>query len=91
MLDSVLGFFGVGADVDLDLMRNGQTLADLTQRMVPALDPVLESEAPDLVLTQGDTTTVFITALCCFYRGVPVAHLEAGLRTGRRRSPFPRR
>lgn len=89
LLDQVLTFFGVSVDVDLDLMRGDQSLADLTSRMLPAVDRVLEAERPDVVLAQGDTTTVMVTGLACFYRGVPFAHVEAGLRTGRREAPFP--
>jgi UDP-N-acetylglucosamine 2-epimerase (non-hydrolysing) len=89
MLDQIHAFFGVRPDRDLDLMRPGQTLADLTARMVAAFDPVLAEEAPALVLAQGDTTTVMVAALCCFYRHVPFAHVEAGLRTGDLRQPFP--
>jgi UDP-N-acetylglucosamine 2-epimerase (non-hydrolysing) len=70
-------------------MRPGQGLADLSARAIAALDPVLEDEAPDLVLAQGDTTTVLAAALCAFYRRVPFAHVEAGLRTGDLAQPFP--
>ncbi|MBK8974695.1 MAG: UDP-N-acetylglucosamine 2-epimerase (non-hydrolyzing) [Planctomycetes bacterium] len=89
LLDQILAFFELRPDLDLDLMRAGQGLAELTARMTAALDRVLSDTSPDLVLAQGDTTTVFVTALCCFYRGIPFGHVEAGLRTGRRRSPFP--
>lgn len=89
MLDPVLDFFGVEADADLDLMREGQSLAGLTGRMIPAVDGVLEREGPDLVLVQGDTTTAMATALACHYRDIPVGHVEAGLRTGDRTRPFP--
>ncbi|HLU40170.1 MAG TPA: UDP-N-acetylglucosamine 2-epimerase (non-hydrolyzing) [Planctomycetota bacterium] len=89
LLDQTLAFFGVTADVDLDLMRPGQSLADLTGRMIPAVDEVLGREAPDLVLAQGDTTTVMVTALACFYRKVAFGHVEAGLRTRRKYEPFP--
>jgi UDP-N-acetylglucosamine 2-epimerase (non-hydrolysing) len=89
LLDRTLAFFGIVADVDLDLMRPGQGLADLTARALAALDPVLAAEAPDLVLAQGDTTTVLATALAAFYRRLPFAHVEAGLRTGDLAQPFP--
>lgn len=89
MVDEVLAFFGIAADVDLDLMRDDQSLADLAGRMLPAVDRVLETERPDLVVAQGDTTTVMVTGLCCFYRRIPFAHVEAGLRTGDREAPFP--
>jgi UDP-N-acetylglucosamine 2-epimerase (non-hydrolysing) len=89
MLDQIHAFFGITPDRDLDLMRPDQTLADLTARMVAALDPVLAEENPDLVLAQGDTTTVMVTALVCFYRKIPFGHVEAGLRTGDVSNPFP--
>lgn len=89
MLDQMLGFFGIAADVDLDAMRENQTLADLMARLLPALDGTLASLKPDLVLAQGDTTTVLAVALSSFYRRIPFAHVEAGLRTGRIDLPFP--
>lgn len=89
MLDRALAFFGIAPDRDLDVMRPDQTLADLTARLVAALDPVLADERPALVLGQGDTTTVMTTALTCCYRGIPFGHVEAGLRTGDLRDPFP--
>jgi UDP-N-acetylglucosamine 2-epimerase (non-hydrolysing) len=89
LLDSILAFFEIEPDIDLDLMQPGQTLADLTARMTTALDRALAEERPDVVLGQGDTTTVFVTALASFYRDIPFGHVEAGLRTHLRRSPFP--
>lgn len=89
LLDRTLAFFGVVPDRDLDLMRPSQSLVDLTARSVAAIDPVLADERPDLVLVEGDTTTVFAAALGAFYRGIPVAHVEAGLRTSDRGNPFP--
>jgi UDP-N-acetylglucosamine 2-epimerase (non-hydrolysing) len=89
LLDQIHAFFGIHPDRDLDLMRPDQTLADLTARMVAAMDPVLADEKPALVLAQGDTTTVMVTALCCFYRRIPFGHVEAGLRTGDFANPFP--
>jgi len=89
MLDQIHAFFGIEPDRDLDMMRQNQTLADLTARMVAAMDPVLAEEAPDLVLAQGDTTTVMVTALASFYRKIPFGHVEAGLRTGNVHNPFP--
>ena len=89
MLDQVLGLFGIEPDVDLDLMRPNQALADLTARMLTSLDAVLEREQPAAVLAQGDTTTVLTTALACFYRRIPFGHVEAGLRTGDLGYPFP--
>lgn len=89
MLDQILGFFEIAPDRDLDLMQPDQTLADLTARMVAALDPVLAAERPDCVLAQGDTTTVMVAALGAFYRRIPFGHIEAGLRTGDKWQPFP--
>ena len=89
MLDQVLGLFAIDPDVDLDLMRPDQALADLTARMIGALDKALEQEQPDVVLAQGDTTTVLATGLACFYRRIPFGHVEAGLRTGDLANPFP--
>lgn len=89
LLDQIHAFFGITPERDLDLMRPDQSLADLTARMLAALDPVLAEERPDLVLAQGDTTTVMVTALACFYRRIPFGHVEAGLRTGDLQNPFP--
>lgn len=89
LLDQTLGFFGIRPDKDLDLMRPDQSLADLTARMLSSLDPVLAAESPDCVLAQGDTTTVMVAALASFYRRIPFAHVEAGLRTGELGRPFP--
>jgi UDP-N-acetylglucosamine 2-epimerase (non-hydrolysing) len=89
MLDSVLETFALAPDRDLDLMRPGQSLASLTAKILAALDPALEAERPDLVIVQGDTTTTVAAALAAFYRGIPVAHVEAGLRTGDMAQPFP--
>ena len=89
LLDQTLQAFAITPDDDLDVMRPGQTLAQSTSRIMAALDPVLMKEAPDLVMVQGDTTTTFCGALGAFYRGVPVAHIEAGLRSGDYRQPFP--
>lgn len=89
LLDGALRFFGIEADVDLDVMRPGQTLTDLTGRMTLAVGQVLARERPDLVLAQGDTNSVLVTALCCHYLDVLFGHVEAGLRTGDRRHPFP--
>ena len=89
MLDQVLGVFEIAPDIDLDLMHPDQALADLTARMLTALDASLRQEEPDLVLAQGDTTTVLATGLVCFYRRIPFGHVEAGLRTGDFANPFP--
>lgn len=89
MLDQILELFGIQPDVDLDLMQPGQTLAGLTTRIIDKLTPVLREHRPDVVLVQGDTTTTFCSALAAFYENVPIGHLEAGLRTGDIRAPFP--
>ncbi|GAB6392587.1 MAG: UDP-N-acetylglucosamine 2-epimerase (non-hydrolyzing) [Treponematales bacterium] len=89
MLDQINSFFGVTGDYDLNLMSPNQTLFDITARCLTGLGPVLEDAAPDLVFVQGDTTSVMSGALAAFYKKIPVAHLEAGLRSGDRYSPFP--
>lgn len=89
LLDQVLQAFQIRPDVDLDLMRPGHTLAELTARVVEAVDRVLADERPDVMLVQGDTTTVFAAGLAAFYRGVPVGHVEAGLRSFDLANPFP--
>lgn len=89
LLDEVFAVFDIKPDLDLDLMQTNQSLAGLTGRLAHRLDEVLESEQPDMVLAQGDTTTVMMAALCCFYRRIPFGHVEAGLRTHDRNSPFP--
>jgi UDP-N-acetylglucosamine 2-epimerase (non-hydrolysing) len=89
LLDQALADFGLVADDDLELMQPDQTLAGLTARAVTALSQTLQDQKPDLVLAQGDTTTVFCTALACYYHRIPFGHVEAGLRTGRRYYPFP--
>ena len=89
MLDQVLEFFGITPDIDLDIMRPNQSLTTLTARLLLDLDGVLQSEKPDVVLAQGDTTTVMSAALACFYLRIPFGHIEAGLRTGDMHNPFP--
>lgn len=89
MLDQVLGLFSIQPDLDLNLMRPDQSLAQLTADIFTSLDPVLRMLAPDWVLVQGDTTTVMATALLCYYNRIKVGHVEAGLRTGDRWQPFP--
>ncbi len=89
MLDQVLELFHIQPNYDLDLMRPNQSLADLTAGILTRLDPVLARENPDWVLVQGDTTTVMAASLAAFYRGIRVGHVEAGLRTGDKRQPFP--
>lgn len=89
MLQQVLDVFGVVPDVDLALMRPNQTLGGLTSRAIAAIDEYLAQEKPDIVMVQGDTTTVLAGALAAFYHHIPVAHVEAGLRTGNMESPWP--
>ncbi len=89
MLDQVLTAFGVRPHFDLDLMTPGQTLAAVTSGVLTGLDPILAAEHPAMVVVQGDTTTTMAAALAGFYRDIPVAHVEAGLRTGNLREPFP--
>jgi UDP-N-acetylglucosamine 2-epimerase (non-hydrolysing) len=89
MIDPLLDYFGLDVDVDLDLMRPGQTLTDITCRVLTGLEKVLTERPLDLVAVQGDTTTSTAAALAAFYARVPVAHIEAGLRTNDRWSPYP--
>nr|WP_276584645.1 UDP-N-acetylglucosamine 2-epimerase (non-hydrolyzing) [Brevibacterium permense] len=89
MLDQVNDLFGIVPDVDLNIMSQGQTLNGIAARVIGELDTVLEDEAPDAVLVQGDTTTVMGASIAAFNRGIPVIHLEAGLRSGNLLSPFP--
>ena len=89
MLDQVLSVFGIRPNYDLDLMQPGQSLHQLTGRVLNGMKPVLEEFDPHLVLVHGDTTTTFAVALASFYQRVPVGHVEAGLRTHNRYSPFP--
>ncbi len=89
MLDQVLHLFGITPDYDLNIMSAGQTLYDVTEKALRGLQKVLEEAKPDLVLVHGDTTTTFAGALAAFYAQVPVGHVEAGLRTGNKYSPFP--
>lgn len=89
MLDSVLQCFGVKPDYDLDIMQKSQTLSDITARILAGLGEVLRDAKPDIVLVHGDTTTTFASALAAFYEKIPVGHVEAGLRTFDRWSPFP--
>lgn len=89
MLDQVLEVFGIQPDHDLNVMRPNQSLPECTSRIVAALEPVISQEQPDMIVVQGDTTTTFCGALAAFYARVPVGHVEAGLRTGDMRQPFP--
>lgn len=89
MLDQVLNLFGIVPDIDLNLMESGQTLPDLTAKVVTHVDWVLKKNRPDVTLIQGDTTTVMAVSMAAFYRKVPIGHVEAGLRSGDIYSPFP--
>lgn len=89
MLDQINGFFGIKGDYDLNLMKPNQTLFDITSGCLLGLKDVIPKVKPDLVFVQGDTSTVFAGALASFFYKVPVAHLEAGLRSGEKYSPFP--
>ncbi len=89
MLDQVLELFRIGPDHDLDIMQQGQTLFDITSRALLGLRDVLTAEKPDLVLVHGDTTTTFIASLAAFYCQIKVGHVEAGLRTRNKYSPYP--
>ena len=89
MLDQVFETFGTQPDIDLGLMRHGQSLAEMSSRMILALDSAIEESKPDFVIAQGDTTTTFIASLAAFYRQIPFGHVEAGLRTHDILNPFP--
>ena len=89
MLDQVLDAFGVTPDYDLSIMKDKQTLFDVTTNILNTIKEVLETEKPDVVLVHGDTSTTFVTALACFYMQIPVGHVEAGLRTYNIYSPYP--
>ena len=89
MLDQVLETFGVVPDYDLSIMKQRQTLFDVTTSILEKIKDVLENEKPDVVLVHGDTSTTFVTALACFYLQIPVGHVEAGLRTYNMYSPYP--
>jgi UDP-N-acetylglucosamine 2-epimerase (non-hydrolysing) len=89
MLEQALSAFALRPDVDLDVMRAGQTLHDVTVATLARLEPVLRELRPSWVVVQGDTTTAMAAALAAFYQRIPVAHVEAGLRTNARYSPFP--
>ncbi len=89
MLDQVLNLFHIKPHYDLDLMKHGQTLASLTSRVIEGMDGILAEEKPDMIIVQGDTTTTFVSAIAAFYHKIPVGHVEAGLRTGEKYSPWP--
>ena len=89
MLTQVLDTFNVVPDYNLSIMKEGQTLFDITTNILHGIKEVLEKEKPDVVLVHGDTSTTFVTALACFYLQIPVGHVEAGLRTHNIYSPYP--
>lgn len=89
MLDQVLDLFEVKPDIDLDLMEKSQGLYDITSKVLKGMGAFLRKEKPDLVMVHGDTTTTFATSLAAFYEKIPVAHVEAGLRTWKKYSPWP--
>lgn len=89
MLDQVLDIFGIVPDYDLNIMKDRQSLFDITAAILSEIKEVLEKVKPDTVLVHGDTTTAYVTALACFYLNIPVGHVEAGLRTYNLKSPFP--
>ena len=89
MLDQVLNLFEITPDYDLNIMKSGQNLYNVTTDILDGMRLVLEDFKPDLVLVHGDTTTTFATTLAAFYQQIPVAHVEAGLRTGNLYSPWP--
>ncbi|EMI52295.1 UDP-N-acetylglucosamine 2-epimerase, partial [Rhodopirellula sallentina] len=89
MLDQVVEIFQIPVHHDLEVMTPGQTLASLSSKLMTKIDALLEQETPDFALVQGDTTTVLMASLACFYRRIATGHVEAGLRTGNLASPFP--
>lgn len=89
MLDQVLGIFGIEPDIDLDIMTPGQSLTDITVRVLQGMEKVIREHKPDVVLVHGDTTTAMAAALAAFYHQVPVGHVEAGLRTRDIMRPWP--
>lgn len=89
MLDSVLSLFRITPEFDLNIMKTGQNLTDITCAVLPALRDILQRHRPDILLVQGDTTTTMVACLAAFYEKIPVGHVEAGLRTGDQFSPWP--
>lgn len=89
MLDQVLDIFHITPDYDLNIMKPNQTLADITSRVLTKLDAIMETVRPDIVLVHGDTTTTFAASVSAFYHQIPLGHVEAGLRTWDKYSPFP--
>lgn len=89
MLDQVLSTFNVVPDYDLSIMKDQQTLFDITTNILNQIGGVLDVVKPNIVLVHGDTSTTFVTALACYYKQIPVGHVEAGLRTYDIYSPYP--
>lgn len=89
MLDPVLNLFHLTPDYDLNLMESNQSLTRFTKSLIERLEPIYESEKPDYVIVQGDTATAFVASLAAYYQQIPIAHIEAGLRTGNLYSPWP--
>ena len=89
MLDQVLSAFDIVPDIDLDIMQEGQTLSDITNRVLKGLEGIIKQKKPDIVLVHGDTTTTFAGALAAFYNKIDIGHVEAGLRTWNKYSPYP--
>ena len=89
MLDQVLQLFCIQPDYDLNIMKEDQSLSDLTSRLFHALDQIIFREKPDWVLVQGDTTSAMVGSLVAYYHGIKIGHIEAGLRTYDKRHPFP--
>jgi len=89
MLDQVLELFQITPDYDLNIMKSGQTLSDITSRVIKGIENVLIQSKPDLILVHGDTTTTFAASLAAFYQQIPIGHVEAGLRSGNKYSPYP--
>ena len=89
MLDQVLKIFNIVPDYDMNIFKPGQTLTEITVNSLLGLEKILDKEQPDLLLTQGDTTTVFASAIAAFYKQIKIGHVEAGLRSGNLYSPYP--
>lgn len=89
MLDEVFADFKLVPDIALNVMSDNQSLASLTARLFDSFERILEKEKPDLIVVQGDTTTVMVAAMCAYYRGIKIAHIEAGLRSFNKHAPFP--
>lgn len=91
MLDSVLETFDITPDYDLNIMKQGQTLSEVTSRVLGGLESVIQEAKPDMILVHGDTTTTFAGSLAAFYNEVAIGHVEAGLRTWNKYSPFQKK